>query len=291
MFSISPLPPQVFNNNGKPGVGYKLRFFEGGSFSVPKPVYANSDGSVQLPNPVVADASGRVPAIWFPLGEVYNVTLSTPDETIVVQSWTNITSINAVAGATQLSQLTDVSVPSPSNGQVLTYSGSNWIASTPATASPFWSVGVGGGLSPWPMNGDRYFNWIINTSPVGSGITFNPSDGELVFAQPGRYAVSFAGTIAPPDTWTGRMPVRFGLMADAWSGVGPMGPLRTTHFMPVLSTIELRSDVIGLSDTMYFNASQPNVFFRLGPYINSETTPTAFAFAGGTWMITVSKLT
>ena len=42
--------------------------------------------------------------------------------------------IKRVAGLTTLAGLSDVSIPSPSNGQVLKYNGTKWVAATDNTA-------------------------------------------------------------------------------------------------------------------------------------------------------------
>ena len=95
--NLSTLPSQVFSSAGKPGAGYRLFTYDAGSFSTLKATYADSSGTVQLPNPIVADSSGRLPVIWLEQGETYNVALTLPNGTTVVQTWQNIQGIVSIA--------------------------------------------------------------------------------------------------------------------------------------------------------------------------------------------------
>lgn len=100
--NLSTLPTQVFSNAGKPGAGYKLFTYDAGSFSTLKAAYADEAGTVVLPNPIVADSSGRLPVIWLMQDETYNVALTMPDGTTVIQTWVDI------QGAISFSAVQDV---------------------------------------------------------------------------------------------------------------------------------------------------------------------------------------
>ena len=43
--------------------------------------------------------------------------------------WSNLSYISSTGGATQLNDLTDVNISSPTNGQILQYDGSSWVNS------------------------------------------------------------------------------------------------------------------------------------------------------------------
>lgn len=89
---ISPVANgQLFNNNGKPLAGGKIFAYVGGSSSVLKDTYANNTGTVTNTNPIVLDATGRlVQPMWLEAGELYNIVITMPDGTTVLQQWENI---------------------------------------------------------------------------------------------------------------------------------------------------------------------------------------------------------
>lgn len=88
--NLSTLPRQVFSNSGNPGAGYRLFTYDAGSFSTLKTTYSDAAGTVPLPNPIVADNTGRLPTVWLQQDETYNVALTLPDGTTVVQTWVDI---------------------------------------------------------------------------------------------------------------------------------------------------------------------------------------------------------
>ena len=89
---ISPVANgQLFNNNGVPLAGGKIFAYEGGSYSALKATYSDHEGTVQNPNPIVLDATGRlVQPMWLEAGELYNIVVTLPDGTTVLQQWSNI---------------------------------------------------------------------------------------------------------------------------------------------------------------------------------------------------------
>ena len=100
--------------------------------------------------------------------------------TLTTDSGTDSVTITANAGATNLNQLTDVSISSPETGQMLVYNGTNWVQTNgPTYRYEFSAVDasdyqVGGpGLSGTPNDPDLYFRkgntyYLDNTATGGA---------------------------------------------------------------------------------------------------------------------------
>ena len=90
-FKISPVANgQLFTNLGTPANGYKVFFYQSGSFSNLQPVYTSSVGDVQSLNPVTCDSSGRVPGVFLDSTLNYQVVVTAADGTSVIQYWNGI---------------------------------------------------------------------------------------------------------------------------------------------------------------------------------------------------------
>lgn len=77
-----------FTSDGKPLSGGKIYAYVGGSNSILKTTYANQAGSVANANPIVLNSSGRLPtAIWLISSETYNLVLTAPDGTTVLEQY------------------------------------------------------------------------------------------------------------------------------------------------------------------------------------------------------------
>ena len=137
--TISPVcNGQLFDNSGEPLAGGKVFAYVGGSFSTLALTYSDNAGTVPNANPIVLDSSGRMPVeMWLVQGQTYNIALTLADGTTVLQQWANIMGVDGVAGPYYLSQLLDVAVTSPTNGQNLTYNtyAGKWENVTPTLAA------------------------------------------------------------------------------------------------------------------------------------------------------------
>jgi hypothetical protein len=85
-------------------------------------------------------------------------------------------------GATSLGQLSDVSLTSPTNNQVLTYNGSLWVNANPS-----------GGSTSWP-NGTMAAPGFPNQSTPSTGMYSLLPTSEINFAVGGRQALSIIGS-------------------------------------------------------------------------------------------------
>ena len=93
-FVCPVLDNQYFDPNGNPLAGGKLFFYQGGSFSIAKTTYANAAGTIVNPNPIVLDSSGYlIPDVFLDPGP-YNIALTMPDGTTVLNTWVNIEGID-----------------------------------------------------------------------------------------------------------------------------------------------------------------------------------------------------
>lgn len=93
--------PAFTDANGEPLAGGKIFTYEAGSFSVLKATYAGQDGLVLNSNPIVLDSAGKLPsgvAIWLTDNELYNLVLTAPDGTTVLQSFDNVTGVTVPTG-------------------------------------------------------------------------------------------------------------------------------------------------------------------------------------------------
>lgn len=98
--SISPIfnDPQYFDNDGLPLAGGFIYQYVAGSFSTQQTTYTTSAGNVANANPIQLDSSGRAAtAIWLTDGEKYNLVLTLPDGTTVLEHFDQIV---GVVGAT-----------------------------------------------------------------------------------------------------------------------------------------------------------------------------------------------
>jgi hypothetical protein len=97
---VSPITDaQYFDNDGNPLSGGKLFFYIGGSWTSAKTTYSNSLGTIANPNPIVLDSSGRASeTVWLTLNEPYNIELTLPNGTTVLNSWENITVVDGSGG-------------------------------------------------------------------------------------------------------------------------------------------------------------------------------------------------
>ena len=125
-------------------------------------------GTIQVAgqNNVVADTTGD--ALTLVAGT--NVTMTT-------DSGTDTITINASSGASNLNQLSDVSISSPEEGQMLVYNGTNWVQ----TNSPTY----------------RYVFTAINASDYqvgGPGLSGTPNDPDLYFRKGNTYYLDNSGT-------------------------------------------------------------------------------------------------
>jgi len=128
----------------------------------------NAFGTIQVAgqNNVVADTTGD--ALTLVAGT--NVTMTT-------DSGTDTITINASSGASNLNQLSDVSISSPEEGQMLVYNGTNWVQ----TNSPTY----------------RYVFTAINASDYqvgGPGLSGTPNDPDLYFRKGNTYYLDNSGT-------------------------------------------------------------------------------------------------
>lgn len=91
---------QYFTNDGAPLAGGRIFSYEAGSFSTQQATYNSSVGNVQNANPIVLDASGRanVP-IWLVVNSAYNLVLTAPDGTTVLENIDNVTGITPGSGS------------------------------------------------------------------------------------------------------------------------------------------------------------------------------------------------
>ena len=89
---------QFFDNDGNPLAGGKLFFYTFGSFSIPRQTYTDYTAQVGNPFPIVLDSAGRPPDdIFISIFGKYNVTLTKPDGTTVLQTWTNISPVSGTS--------------------------------------------------------------------------------------------------------------------------------------------------------------------------------------------------
>lgn len=91
--SISPVYNgfQFFDNLGQPLNGGKLFQYEAGSNSVQRTTYADDTGTTPNSNPIVLDSSGRLPTdLWLVNGLAYNLVLTAPDGTTVLNGVDNV---------------------------------------------------------------------------------------------------------------------------------------------------------------------------------------------------------
>jgi hypothetical protein len=87
-YLISPVAQgQLFNNQGKPLAGGKVFAYVGGSFSTLQSTYTDSTGATANPNPLTLDASGRAPAMFLDTNNTYNIVVTAPDGTTVLQTF------------------------------------------------------------------------------------------------------------------------------------------------------------------------------------------------------------
>lgn len=84
------LDNQYFDPNGNPLAGGKLFFYVGGSFSTEKTTYENAAATIPNPNPIVLDSSGYLTTPVFLSTGLYNIALTMPDGTTVLNTWVNI---------------------------------------------------------------------------------------------------------------------------------------------------------------------------------------------------------
>jgi hypothetical protein len=78
----------------------KLFFYSASSFSTPQPTYISSAGSTPNANPIILDSTGRVDTeIWIDSTINYNIVLTLPDSTTVLNSWNNISLANLIGGS------------------------------------------------------------------------------------------------------------------------------------------------------------------------------------------------
>lgn len=85
-FLISPvLQGQIFSNLGKPLSGGKVYAYQAGSFSTLQNTFTSSDGDTENENPLTLDAAGRVPPMFLSSDLEYNLVLTAPDGTTVIQ--------------------------------------------------------------------------------------------------------------------------------------------------------------------------------------------------------------
>ena len=128
----------------------------------------NAFGTIQVAgqNNVVADTTSD--ALTLVAGT--NVTMTT-------DSGTDTITINASSGASNLNQLSDVSISSPEEGQMLVYNGTNWVQ----TNSPTY----------------RYVFTAIDASDYqvgGPGLSGTPNDPDLYFRKGNTYYLDNSGT-------------------------------------------------------------------------------------------------
>lgn len=98
--SISPIynDSQFFNNDGTPMSGGLIFSYQAGSDSSEQTTYSDSAGTIANPNPIQLDSSGRPDVtIWLIDGDSYNLVLTLPDGTTVIDHHDNIV---GVVGAT-----------------------------------------------------------------------------------------------------------------------------------------------------------------------------------------------
>ena len=128
----------------------------------------NAFGTIQVAgqNNVVADTTSD--ALTLVAGT--NVTMTT-------DSGTDTITINASSGASNLNQLSDVSISSPEEGQMLVYNGTNWVQ----TNSPTY----------------RYVFTAIDANDYqvgGPGLSGTPNDPDLYFRKGNTYYLDNSGT-------------------------------------------------------------------------------------------------
>jgi hypothetical protein len=132
---------------------------------------ANAFGSFVIAGQTTVSADTTSDSLTLVAGT--NVTLTTNASTDTI-------TINAASGASNLNQLTDVSISSPETGQMIVYNGTNWVqANGPAYRYEFSAVDasdyqVGGpGLTGTPNDPDLYFRkgntyYLDNTATGGA---------------------------------------------------------------------------------------------------------------------------
>ena len=132
---------------------------------------ANAFGSIVVAGQTTVSADTSSDSLTLVAGT--NVTLTTNASTDTI-------TINAASGASNLNELTDVSITSPETGQMLVYNGTNWVqANGPTYRYEFSAVDasdyqVGGpGLTGTPNDPDLYFRkgntyYLDNTATGGA---------------------------------------------------------------------------------------------------------------------------
>jgi len=96
--SISPVfnAAQFFDNNGQILAGGKIFTYVAGSTSTLQATFTTTNGDVANTNPIVLDSAGRChTAIWMTDGSAYNMILTAPDGTTVLESYDNIVGVVA----------------------------------------------------------------------------------------------------------------------------------------------------------------------------------------------------
>ena len=119
----------------------------------------------------------------------------------------NWVELNPDTGAEELSDLTDINITTPTNGQVLQYNGTEWINATPAEAAGNASVTVSQTAPAGPTEGDLWFEsdtaktfiyydsqWIEVGPQPGGGAQALTTKGDLLTRNTSSFARLAVGT-------------------------------------------------------------------------------------------------
>ena len=174
---IPPVPPvprlspiwngtQFFDQDGLPLSGGKIFTYYAGSYSSQATTYSDSSGLVANSNPLVLDSSGRVQTeIWLMDGTVYNMVLTAPDGTTILQTCDNITgTVSSGGGGGTSFPLPAVAIANTDNtGVAWTQAGTlNANDSTRIQGT----IPITGGEGPDPTNMSAQM-YISGASPAG----------------------------------------------------------------------------------------------------------------------------
>lgn len=99
---ISPVLnlPFIQDADGNPLNGGRIYAYEGGSFSILAPTYADVDGDVENANPIVLTSSGSLPPgimIWLEPGLAYNFTVCDEND-VVLRTFENVQGVGSSGG-------------------------------------------------------------------------------------------------------------------------------------------------------------------------------------------------
>lgn len=177
----------------------------------------------------------------------------TPDNTVYLRGdgvWATVP-----VGVTALSALSDVTLTSPSNGQVLSYNGSRWVnaaatSSVTASIAPSFSVNKGGTAQTIPTNTYTKITW--PTIVFDTNNNFSTALSRYTPTIAGKYLVSAALYCSDAGSQCNELIYKNGLPLA-------MGYQHTTYGLPSVSTIVDMNGTTDYLEVYGYNGSGTNI--------------------------------